>query len=272
MGRPAESDSPQAVSVNVPLATVHGEPLIDVPKDLFIPPDALEVFLETFEGPLDLLLYLIRRKNLDVLNIPIAEITRQYMEYVELMKAVNLTLAADYLVMAAMLAEIKSRMLLPSMPNAEDDESLDPRAELIRRLQEYERYKKAAEDVDVLPRLERDIFPIQLDGLEYQPEKVHPTVDMQDVLLALQGVLKRAEMFVEHQIQKEALSVRERMTLILNRLKGDEFVLFTDLLSVNEGRSGVIVSFLAILELRKELLIELAQASPYDSIYLKSIA
>jgi len=267
---PATPPLPQPMVT--PLAKVNGEPIIDVPTDLFIPPDALEVFLEAFEGPLDLLLYLIRRQNLDVLNIPIAEITRQYMKYVELMKAINLELAADYLVMAAMLAEIKSRMLLPRMPREDEEEHLDPRAELVRRLQEYERYKKASEEIDQLPRLERDLYSLQLEAPEFQRVHQPPSVDFKDLITAFHDVLHRADLYSHHAIQKEGLSVRERMSDILNLLTPHSFTLFSDLFSCEEGRRGVVVSLLAILELRKEQLIELVQTEPYGDIHVKGVS
>ena len=254
----------------IPLAIVKGQAYTNLPQDLYIPPDALEVFLETFEGPLDLLLYLIKRQNLDVLDIPIAEITRQYIEYVEMMKDLRLELAADYLVMAAMLAEIKSRMLLPRPVEAEEDEA-DPRAELVRRLQEYERYKKAAEDLDSLPRLYRDIFHVAVTPPEYQHEKPQPTVEMRELLLAFRDVLKRVDMYSHHQIQLEPLSVRERMSNVLETVKNNPgFIAFNKLFHFEEGRRGVVVTFLAILELLKESLIEIVQTGPYEPIHIKA--
>ncbi len=251
------------------LAKVNGQPLIDLPKDLFIPPDALEVFLETFEGPLDLLLYLIRSHNLDILNIPIAEVTRQYMKYVALMETIDLDLAADYLVMAAMLAEIKSRMLLPRTLQNEEDDDADPRAELVRRLQTYERYKKAAEDLDELPRMERDTFEVKLDPLRVACEKQHPQIDLTHVLSAFNEVLQRAALSTHHTVEKEPLSVRERMRLIVSLVTPDHFLPFTRLFHYDEGRLGVVVTLLAILELHKEQLIELVQADPYGTIHVK---
>ena len=253
----------------LPLAFVNGEPYTALPQDLYIPPDALEVFLEAFEGPLDLLLYLIRRQNLDILDIPIAEITRQYMEYIELMKDMRLELAAEYLVMAAMLAEIKSRMLLPR-PVESDNEEDDPRAELVRRLQEYERYKQAAENLDELPRLERDIFPVSAEIVERQVLNIEPDVSLKELLLAFKDVLQRAEMFSHHHVQMEALSVRERMSAVLSAVRADEFTDFTRLFDVSEGRMGVVVTLLAILELIKEALLELVQAEPYGPIHVKA--
>ncbi len=252
-----------------PIATVRGAPLTELPRDLYIPPDALEVFLEAFEGPLDLLLYLIKRQNLDILDIPIAEITRQYMEYVDLMKGLRLELAAEYLVMAAMLAEIKSRMLLPR-PVEEGDEE-DPRAELVRRLQEYERFKKAAGDIDDLPQVGRDIYIAEAEGPDQKVVKMHPDVSLRELLAAFRDVLKRAEMFTHHHIQREPLSVRERMANVLSVLSADTFTDFTRLFRQEEGRRGVVVTFLAVLELIKESLIELIQTEPYGPIHVKAV-
>ncbi|WP_435372974.1 segregation and condensation protein A [Aquisalimonas lutea] len=250
---------------------VRGEPVRELPRDLYIPPDALEVFLETFEGPLDLLLYLIRRQNLNILDIPIAAITRQYMEYVEVMKELRLELAAEYLVMAAVLAEIKSRTLLPRPPAAEEDEE-DPRAELVRRLQEYERYKIAGENLDALPREGRDVFPAVVEAPDAEPERRRPEVDMRELLAALADVMTRAEMFTHHHVQKEALSVRERMTETLARLESERFVTFTELLNPQEGRAGVVVGFLAVLELMKAHLVEVVQAEPLAPIHVRARA
>jgi segregation and condensation protein A len=252
-----------------PVAVVRGTPLTELPRDLYIPPDALEVFLEAFEGPLDLLLYLIRRQNLDILDIPIAEITRQYMEYVELMKGLRLELAAEYLVMAAMLAEIKSRMLLPRPVN-EDGEEEDPRAELIRRLQEYERYKKAAEDLDALPRMERDTFTVELEAPPRSGPRPQPEVKLRELLLALKDVLVRAEMFSRHHVQMEPLSVRERMSAVLSAVSADKFTAFTTLFKAEEGKLGVVVTFLAVLELIKGALIEIVQTEPYGPLYVRA--
>ena len=252
----------------MPFAYVQGEAVTSLPQDLYIPPDALEVFLEAFEGPLDLLLYLIKRQNLDILDIPIAEITSQYMEYIELMKELRLELAAEYLVMAAMLAEIKSRMLLPR-PVEEDDED-DPRAELIRRLQEYERFKQAAQDIDDMPRVGRDVFPVELPAPEKQVVKTPPQVTLQELLLAARDAMMRAELFSHHHIQQEPLSVRERMSIVLSRVGSDEFTEFTGLFTPEEGRMGVVVTLLAVLELIKESLIELVQSEPFAPIYVKA--
>ena len=253
----------------IPFAKVRGEDITQLPQDLYIPPDALEVFLDAFEGPLDLLLYLIRRQNLEILDIPIAEITRQYMEYIDLMKDMRLELAAEYLVMAAMLAEIKSRMLLPRPKESSEDEE-DPRAELVRRLQEYERYKQAAEDIDELPRMGRDTFEARAKAPDLKVVRADPDVDIKELLLALKDVLTRSDMFASHQIQREALSVRERMTNVLAAIDGDNFREFTSLFDVKEGRMGVVVTFLAVLELIKETLIELIQNEPFGPIYVKA--
>lgn len=253
----------------LPLAVVDGETFTKMPQDLYIPPDALEVFLDAFEGPLDLLLYLIKRQNFDILNIPIAQITTQYMQYVEIMKSLNLELAAEYLVMAALLGEIKSRSLLPRSAAAEEDEQ-DPRAELIRRLQEYERFKRAAEDIDQLPRLGRDVFDATAMPPDYKRAAQHPDVDLRDVLLALKDVLTRADNFESHYVSREKLSTRERMTQVLDRLTHQRFVSFESLFTVEEGRLGVVVTFLAVLELVKEQLIELVQTEARGPIHVRN--
>ncbi len=263
--QPAESPPRQQ---EMPFAVVQGTPLLTLPLDLYIPPDALEVFLDAFEGPLDLLLYLIRRQNLDILDIPIAQITAQYMEYVELMKDLKLELAAEYLVMAAMLCEIKSRMLLPR-PESADDEDADPRAELVRRLQEYERFKQAAQDIDALPRLERDCFPVHADVPAGHVPRIPPTVELVDVLLALREVLGRADLFTSHRVERESLSLRERMSQVLERVQHGGFVPFVALFDITEGRAGVVVSFLAILELIKAATLELVQSEPYAPIHVR---
>ena len=249
----------------MPFAYVQGAPLLALPQDLYIPPDALEVFLDAFEGPLDLLLYLIKRQNLEILDIPIAEITEQYMEYVELMKELRLELAAEYLVMAAMLAEIKSRMLLPRITEHEDEE--DPRAELVRRLQEYERFKKAALDLDALPRLERDVFVTRTEVPPGQVRRPPPAVDLREVLLALRDVLARADLFTSHRIERESLSLRERMATVLERVREEGFVPFANLFELSEGRAGVVVTFLALLELIKDTSIELVQSGPFAPLH-----
>ena len=256
----------------MPLAIVRGQPMLQMPQDLYIPPDALEVILESFEGPLDLLLYLIRRQNLDILDIPVAEITRQYMTYIELMRDVmRLELAAEYLLMAAILAEIKSRLLLPRPP-AEEGLEDDPRAELVRRLQEYERFKRAAEDIEALPRLERDTAVVHAEVGERNVIKLPPPLDLTELLLALKDVMHRAELFGHHAIKREALSVRRRMGELLSRLDDDSFHRFESLFDPGEGRLGVVVTFLAMLELAKEMLVEIVQEEPLAPIYVKARA
>lgn len=254
------------------LAYVHGKPVTQLPNDLYIPPDALEVFLEAFSGPLDLLLYLIRRNNIDILDIPIAEITRQYVEYVELMHEFRLELAAEYLVMAATLAEIKSRMLLPRQASAENPEEMDPRVALVRRLQEYERFKKAAEDLDALPRLERDLFVTRALEPDLEHVKPLPDVSMKELLLALKDVLKRVDLKQSHHIEKEALSVREKMTYVLSKINIYGFTAFEELFNYSEGRLGVVVTFIAVLELLKQSMIELIQNEPFSPIHVKAVA
>jgi len=250
-------------------AIVNGTPLNQLPDDLYIPPDALEVFLELFAGPLDLLLYLIRKQNMDIVNIPIAQITQQYMVYIQLMGDMKIELAADYLVMAAWLAEIKSRMLLPRPPESEEEED-DPRATLIRRLQEYEVIKLAADGLEQLPRMERDFFSVDVDTTTLDVEQTFPDVQLGELLLAFKAVLKRAEQLSHHAITKEALSVRERMSTILESLKGSDSRLFTELFTRREGRHGVVVSFLAILELGKEGLIEITQPEPFAELRVRA--
>ena len=253
----------------MPFAIVQGTAMTEMPKDLYIPPDALEVYLETFEGPLDLLLYLIRRQNLDILDIPIARITEQYMRYIELMEVLQLELAGEYLVMAAMLAEIKSRLLLPRPQDADAEED-DPRAELVRRLQEYERFKQAAEDIDALPRMEREVFATIIEFPDRRTQQKPPQVSLDSVLRVFAEVLLRADMFSSHHITREPLSVRERMSLVLERVRADEFIEFKTLFQVEEGRSGVVVALLAILELLKESLIEMVQNEINGPIYVKA--
>ncbi len=253
----------------MPFAVVEGKPFTTMPTDLYIPPDALEVILEAFEGPLDLLLYLIRRQNLDILNIPIHAITKQYVEYIELMHQMNFELAAEYLVMAAMLAEIKSRMLLPKIVEDEDTEA-DPRAELIRRLQEYERFKQAAEDIDGLPRISRDVW-VAHAYLEKQTEQEEIVdITMQDLVMAFKEVMLRADLKISHAIEREVLSVRDRMTLVLDRLLQHKTVNFKSLIQPEEGRQGALVTFLAVLELLKAHSIELVQNAPFADIYIQA--
>ena len=252
----------------MPFALVQGEPLTVVPQDLYIPPDALEVILEAFEGPLDLLLYLIKRQNLDVLEVPIAEITQQYMNYIDMMQTLNIEIAAEYLVMAAMLAEIKSRMLLPR-PTEDEDED-DPRAELVRRLQEYERFKQAAQNIDELPRVGRDLYLTDAELPELHQDKPVPEVDLKDLLMAFKDVVARSKMYSHHQIQREALSVRERMSKVLEQISATDFTDYTSLFSIEEGRRGAVVTLLALLELVKEQLIDLVQSEPFASIHVKA--
>lgn len=256
----------------MPFAIVQGKAYTQLPKDLYIPPDALEVILEAFEGPLDLLLYLIRRQNLDILEIDVSEITHQYVAYVEMMDSMQFELAAEYLVMAAMLAEIKSRMLLPRSSEAEDEDEEDPRANLIRRLQEYERFKQAAEDIDEMPRLHRDIHIAKAQGPDRNLTRPEPEVELKEIMLALSEVLRRADMFESHYVEREKLSTRERMVQVLDMLNGQLFVPFVSLFSVKEGRLGVVVTFLAVMELMKETLVEIVQTEEFGPIHVKARA
>lgn len=269
LAQPEAAASDPSVPQQLQLALVYGEAVTELPLDLYIPPHALEVILEAFEGPLDLLLYLIRKQNIDILDIPVAEITRQYMTYVELMKSVRLELAAEYLLMAAMLAEIKSRMLLPRSSEVEEEEG-DPRAELIRRLQEYERFKAAAEGIDTLARVGRDVIIPRLDAPQAQVRKLLPDVSLEEILLSMAEVMRRNDLFESHQISRETLSTRERMSEVLERLKGGAFVPFVELFTVEEGKLGVVVTFMAILELVKESLIELVQNEPFAPIHVRA--
>lgn len=256
------------------LGRLFDEPIMQLPEDLYIPPEALRVFLEAFEGPLDLLLYLIRRQNLDILTINVATITHQYIEYVELMKAMEIELAGEYLLMAAMLAEIKSRTLLPRPPKAEGEEEEDPRAELIRRLQEYERLKEAAEALDTLPRVGRDWFSVQAGLPPLETRVIHPDVELNELLGALSDILKRAELAQAHQISREVLSTRERMLKIMEQLSHDSasgrYTPFEALFTLEEGRAGVVVTFMAILELAKEAMIEIVQNAPLSPIHVRA--
>lgn len=262
-------DANDSGSVLEPLAVVQGEPYRELPKDLYIPPDALEVVLDAFEGPLDLLLYLIRRQNLNILDIPVALITKQYMDYIAMLDALRFELAAEYLVMAAMLAEIKSRLLLPRISEVADEED-DPRAELVRRLQEYERYKSVAEAIDELPRLQRDIHTVQPEPPNTAKQAVAlPDISLQEMLLALRDVLNRAELFQQHRIERETLTVRARMTHLLGKLSDQQFVEFSSLFDVTEGRAGVVVTFLAILELVRESLVDIVQNAPCEALFVK---
>ena len=253
----------------MPFAMVEGEPITEMPRDLYIPPQALEIFLEAFEGPLDMLLYLIRRQNLDILDIPIAEITRQYMQYIELMQVLQLELAGEYLLMAATLAEVKSRMLLPRPKLDGDADEADPRAELVRRLQEYERFKRAAENIDRIPRMERDYWVASADLVEKKVVRILPQVSLQEMLVAFQDVLSRSDMFAHHHVQREPLSVRQRMTDVLSQLESGGFIEFVKLFSPDEGRRGVTVTFVAILELLREGLIDIAQSEAYGPLHVR---
>ena len=266
-----EQEKRRPDQAEMPFAVVEGTAITEMPRDLYIPPDALEVILEAFEGPLDLLLYMIRRQNLDILDIPIAEITHQYVKYIDMLKDVRFELAAEYLVMAAILAEIKSRMLLPRVDSGETEED-DPRAELVRRLQEYERFKKAAEDLDALPRVGREITVAQAWIEDRSTIRVPPEVDLKELLLALSDVLNRADLFSRHHIQREPLSVRERMANIVDTLRNEPFRQFHTLFTIEEGRMGVVVTFIALLELLKMQLVELVQNEPCGQIYIKSLA
>ena len=267
--KPPQDEKQSPAQAEMPFAVVDGEPVTTLPQDLYIPPYALQVFLEAFEGPLDLLLYLIRRQNIDILDIPIAEITKQYVKYIEVMEELQLELAGEYLLMAAMLAEIKSRMLLPR-PESHEEEEADPRAELVRRLQEYERYKKAAEDISDLPRLERDVFVASADAPERKVVVTMPDVTLKELLLAFHDVLKRAEMFTNLQMQREPLSVRQRMSEILTRIKANNFTGFSSLFDPEEGRMGVAVTFIAILELLRESMIEVVQSDAYAPLHVRA--
>jgi segregation and condensation protein A len=259
----------QPTQEELPFAYVAGQAVTELPKDLYIPPDALEIFLEAFEGPLDLLLYLIKRQNIDILEINVADITEQYMSYVDLMEAAQFELAAEYLVMAATLAEIKSRLLLPRQ-SEEDADEVDPRMQLIQRLQEYERYKQAAEDIDELPRIDRELHNVSADLPLIERVTPDPEIDLQSVLQALAGVMRRVEMFEHHHIQREALSTREKMSEILVRISNKKFVPLFSLLLKDEGRLGVVVTFLAVMELMKDSMVEIVQSEPFGPIHIKA--
>ncbi|MEG3767374.1 ScpA family protein [Alteromonas sp. 14N.309.X.WAT.G.H12] len=268
---PEKDDTVNSAPVQqpLPLAFINGEAVVEKPEDLYIPPDALEVILETFEGPLDLLLYLIRKQKMDIVNLSVATITLQYMEYVEVMKSLKLELAAEYLLMAAILAEIKSRLLLPR-PTSDDDEEEDPRAELIRRLKEYEAVKEAAGALDAQPRLERDVFAVKADvPPSVTPVRIEPDVSLQELVMAFSHAMKRAAAFEHHTIEAETLSTRERMSQILSMVTRDAYTPLEALFTIDEGRAGVVVSFLAILELVKEQLLLCVQAGPYTRIHVK---
>ena len=268
---PMNGETETPAQAEMPFAIVEGMPVTELPHDLYIPPYALEVFLEAFEGPLDLLLYLIKRQNLDILNIPIAQITRQYVEYIDLMRELQFELAGEYLVMAATLAEIKSRMLLPR-PVTGDEEEDDPRAELVRRLQEYERYKQAAHNLDALPRVERDVWPATAEVTERTVVARLPDVTLKELLVVFKEVIDRVSMYAHHHVTREPLSVRERMSAILLALRGGQFLEFRTLFTPEEGRMGVVVTFLAVLELVKESLIELVQAESFAPIHVRVAA
>ncbi len=267
--KPPQDAKQSPAQGEMPFAVVDGEPVTTLPQDLYIPPYALQVFLEAFEGPLDLLLYLIRRQNIDVLDIPISEVTNQYVQYIELMSELQLELAGEYLLMAAMLAEIKSRMLLPRPPTEEAEED-DPRAELVRRLQEYERFKKAAQDLSDLPRLERDTFVVDAEAPERTIVTKLPDVTLKELLLAFHDVLRRAEMFSKLHLQREPLSLRQRMSEILTRINASGFTGFADLFDAEEGRMGVAVTFIAILELLRESTIEVVQSEAFAPLHVRA--
>jgi segregation and condensation protein A len=247
-------------------ARIHGEPLAELPQDLYIPPDALEIYLETFEGPLDLLLYLIRKHNLDILDIPMADLTRQYMNYIEKMGAAKLELAADYLLMSAMLIEIKSRMLLPKPAEIEQEE--DPRAELVRRLLEYEAIKLAARRIDDMPQVGREMLVAQA-YYDHIPQQQLPGVTMEELFSAWQDVLKRASHFTHHKVSREELSVREHMSMILRKLNAEPLLEFVALFDLKEGIPKLVVCFLAILELAREGLVRLTQQAAFTPIYVQ---
>ena len=266
----AGSSLTEISQIEIPFAVVKGKPVSTPPEGLYIPPDALEIFLETFEGPLDLLLYLIKRQNLDILELPVFQITQQYMKYIELMKELRLELAAKYLVMAAILTEIKSRMMLPK-PATEDDEE-DPRSELIRRVQGYERIKKASEDINELSSMYRNTFNVSVMQSEYEREKPHPDVKLKEILLAFHTVMQRSRAFTSHHIQREPLSVRECMSNILGVLHVKDLVEFKQLFNPQEGRAGFVVTFVALLELIKEHIVELVQSEPFAPVYVKQAA
>ena len=268
---------PSAVTASLterPPALVRGEAFYQLPDDLYIPPDALEIFLEAFEGPLDLLLYLIKRQGLDMLDIPVAEITRQYMDYIELMDTIKLNLAAEYLVMAAMLMEIKSRLLLPRQEEEVAEDDNDPRAQLVRRLQEYEQFKIAAERMNDLPRLERDHYLGTVTAPDLKTEKPLPPLELGELVIAMQSIMQRTALNKSHTVKRESLSLRERMTHILGRVQQETsigaFCNFYDFFIPDEGRAGVVVSFIAILELLKQSLIEIIQQKPYSPIHIRT--
>ena len=252
------------------LAIVAGRPLTELPTDLFIPPDALEVLLDSFSGPLDLLLYLIRQQNIDIMDIPMVMITQQYMQYIDLLEERRMELAADYLVMAALLAEIKSRLLLPAPSNPQDDIETDPRMELVKRLQAYEQFKRVAMLIDELPRFERDVFQVQVNTDNVVFSKALPDIALSSLVLAMVNFLQRQEHLTHHQITREVLSVRERMSVVLERLGHKKQMEFTGLLYHHEGRMGLVVTFLAILELARQSLVMVTQTGDYAPIHLQA--
>jgi len=264
-----EKDYNNPQQSEMPFAIVDGEKITELPKDLYIPPVALQVFLDAFEGPLDLLLYLIRKQNLDILDIPIADITQQYVDYINLMKELELELAGEYLLMAAMLAEIKSRLLLPIFEEIEDEE--DPRAELVRRLLEYERYRRVSEDINELDRVERDIYPSSVETGLFEQPLILPDIELKELVFSFQEVLKKAEMFSTLHFTKEPLSVKERMIMILEKIENEDFVKFEELFNLEEQKIGLVVTFLAVLELMRELLIEIVQAEEFGTIHVKTL-
>ncbi len=262
------SPPPDSAAAPAARALLYGEPLLDLPQDLYIPPEALEVFLEAFQGPLDLLLYLIRRQNFNILDIPLAEVTRQYLGYVEQIRRSNLELAADYLVMAAMLIEIKSRLLLPARPSEPGAEPEDPRAELVRRLLEYERIKLGAQQLDELPLRGRDFLVAQVH-IEQAVAERFPDVSADDLRSAWADIVRRAKLTQHHRISREQLSVREHMTLVLRRLQGRRFVEFHELFEIERGVPVLVVTFVALLELARERLLEITQAEAFAPIYVR---
>ncbi|HJL93248.1 MAG TPA: ScpA family protein [Woeseiaceae bacterium] len=262
-----QTDNEMTKQYEMPFAIVEGEPVTELPQDLYIPPFALKVFLEAFEGPLDLLIYLIRRQNLDILDIPITDITKQYIDYINLMEEIRLELAGEYLLMAAMLAEIKSKMLLPRPELLEEEE--DPRAELAKRLQEYEQFKKAAEDLDELPRLERDIVIANAEAPNKEVVIKLPDVTLKELLIAFHDVLQRVEMNSELHFERETLSVRQRMSDIISKIQSTKFIDFNELFDKNEGRLGIAITFLAILELLKDAMIDVVQNEEFAPMHIR---
>lgn len=267
----AQDNNAQDNDAGVNEVLVNGEVFDNWPQDLFIPPDALEIFLETFQGPLDLLLYLTRKQNLDILDMPIARITKQYMEYVEMMRKFRLDLAAEYLVMAAMLAEIKSRLLLPRPSVEADDEEQDPRAALVRRLQAYERFSQASKDIDERPRLERELYLVNVDLEDGEPVKIEARASLNDLAVAFRNVLERSEMNKHIYFGREKLTVREKMIHILERVRTTHFLRFEDLFDPLEGKPGLVVSFMAILELARDDMLIVVQNEPFMPVHLKSV-